>query len=160
MTVDWELAQDVVASVLLLAGSLLTLAAAVGIVRFPDLLTRSHTAAKPQVLGLILLLLGLALRLRNTDVLWVLVLVALFQMLTSPVAAHMVSRAGFRTGKIDSESLVVDELTRDIAEAEASGGTASSAGRADDAASAPGGASARDAGSADDAGGATHREDA
>ena len=35
------------------------LAAGVGLVRFPDLLARTHTAAKPQVLGLILLLFGL-----------------------------------------------------------------------------------------------------
>lgn len=110
---------DVVASLFLLGGSLLTFAAAVGLVRFPDLLARTHVAAKPQVLGLILLLLGLALRLRTVDVLWVLVLVAAFQMLTSPVAAHMVSRAGFRTGKVRHDLLVVDELSRDMEAAEA-----------------------------------------
>lgn len=123
---------DVVASLCLLGGSLLTFAAAVGLVRFPDLLARTHVAAKPQVLGLILLLVGLALRLRTVDVLWVLVLVAAFQMLTSPVAAHMVSRAGFRTGKVRHDLLVVDELSRDMEaaevqaedEARAAGGTA------------------------------------
>jgi multicomponent Na+:H+ antiporter subunit G len=52
-------------------------------------------------------------------VLWVLVLVAGFQMLTSPVAAHMVSRAGFRTGKVRHDLLVVDELSRDMEAAEA-----------------------------------------
>ncbi|MBC7292151.1 MAG: monovalent cation/H(+) antiporter subunit G [Actinotalea sp.] len=114
----WETVLDVLASVCLLGGSALTFAAAVGLVRFPDLLARTHVAAKPQVLGLILMLLGLALRLRTSAVLWVLVLVALFQMLTSPVAAHMVSRAGFRTGKVRHDLLVVDELTRDMEAAE------------------------------------------
>lgn len=110
---------DVLASICLLGGSLLTFAAAVGLVRFPDLLARTHVAAKPQVLGLILLILGMSLRLRTLQVLWVLVLVAGFQMLTSPVAAHMVSRAGFRTGKVRHDLLVVDELSRDMAAAEA-----------------------------------------
>lgn len=109
---------DVVAALCLLGGSLLTFAAAVGLVRFPDLLARTHVATKPQVLGLILLLVGLALRLRTVDVLWVLVLVAAFQMLTSPVAAHMVTRAGFRTGKVRHDLLVVDELSRDMEAAE------------------------------------------
>ncbi|EYR63627.1 cation:proton antiporter [Actinotalea ferrariae CF5-4] len=109
---------DVLASLCLLGGSLLTFAAAVGLVRFPDLLARTHVAAKPQVLGLILMLVGLSLRLRTLQVLWVLVLVAGFQMLTSPVAAHMVSRAGFRTGKVRHDLLVVDELSRDMEVAE------------------------------------------
>ena len=118
MDIPWETIQDVAASIFLLAGSFLSLAAGVGLVRFPDLLARTHTAAKPQVLGLILLLFGLALRLRTPEVIWVLVLVALFQMLTSPVAAHMISRAGFRTGKVNAEALVVDELTRDLPQIE------------------------------------------
>ena len=45
----------------------------------------------------------------------VLALVAVFQLLTSPVAAHMVGRAGYRTGKVRRELLVVDELTADQA---------------------------------------------
>jgi multicomponent Na+:H+ antiporter subunit G len=108
---------DVLAAVMLLAGAVLALGAGVGLIRFPDLLARMHTAAKPQVLGLILVLIGLGLRLRTGHVIWMLVLVAMFQMLTAPVAAHMVARAGYRTGKVDSGKLVVDELTRDLAAA-------------------------------------------
>ncbi|WP_024286507.1 monovalent cation/H(+) antiporter subunit G [Cellulomonas sp. KRMCY2] len=105
---------DVLAAVCLLGGSFLSFAAGVGVVRFPDLLARMHAAAKPQVLGLLLMLAGLGLRLRNGPIVWMLVLVALFQMVTSPVAAHMVARAGYRTGKVRRELLVVDELTRDL----------------------------------------------
>lgn len=109
---------DVLAALCLLGGAVLAFSAAVGLVRFPDLLARMHTAAKPQVLGLMLLMLGLGLRLRTGSVVWMLVLVVLFQMLTSPVAAHMMSRAGYRTGKVRKELLVVDELTRDMEAAE------------------------------------------
>ena len=110
---------DVLAAICLLGGSFLAFSAAVGLLRFGDLLARMHTAAKPQVLGLVLLMTGLALRLRTGQVLWMLVLVALFQLGTSPVAAHMLSRAGYRTGKVRREELVVDELTRDIEAARA-----------------------------------------
>ena len=54
---------------LVLGGSTLALTAAIGVVRFPDTLTRMHAATKPQVLGLLLVLAGAAIRLRgNADV--------------------------------------------------------------------------------------------
>ena len=100
-------------AVCLLGGAFLAFAAGVGVLRFPDLLARMHAGTKPQVLGLVLVLIGLALRLRSGGAVWALVLVAVFQMLTAPVAAHMVGRAGYRTGKVRSDLLVVDELTSD-----------------------------------------------
>lgn len=108
---SWDLVADVAAAVCMLGGALLAFAAGVGVLRFPDLLSRMHAGTKPQVLGLILVLVGLALRLRSGGAVWALVLVALFQMLTAPVAAHLVGRAGFRTGKVRRDLLVVDELT-------------------------------------------------
>lgn len=112
-SVDWSTVADVLAALCLLGGALLALAAGVGVLRFPDLLARMHSATKPQVLGLTLVLLGLALRLRTGPALWMLLLVVLFQLLTSPVAAHMVGRAGYRTGKVRHDLLLVDELTSD-----------------------------------------------
>ena len=49
---------DTGAAICLSLGALLTLIAAVGILRFPDVLTRMHSATKPQVLGLLLILAG------------------------------------------------------------------------------------------------------
>ena len=114
-----EVLRDVVAGALLLGGGVLAFGAGVGLLRFPDLLNRIHVATKPQVLGLILVLLGLAVRLGGVPVVWALILVVLFQLLTSPVAAHMVARAGYRTGKVRSDELSHDELTRDLEAAEA-----------------------------------------
>lgn len=110
----WGTVLDVLAAICLLGGSFLSLAAGIGLTRFPDLLARMHAATKPQVLGVILMMLGLGLRLRNGPIIWMLVLVALFQLLTAPVSAHMVARAGYRTGKVRHDLLVVDELTRDL----------------------------------------------
>lgn len=109
----WTTVADVASMVLLLGGAFLAFAAGVGVLRFPDLLSRMHAGTKPQVLGLILVLAGLALRLRSGGAVWALLLVVVFQLLTAPVGAHLVGRAGYRTGKVREDLLVVDELTRD-----------------------------------------------
>ena len=48
---------------------------------------------------------------------WLLSVVLVLQMLTAPIAAHMVGRAGYRTGDFDAATLVVDELAADVADA-------------------------------------------
>jgi multicomponent Na+:H+ antiporter subunit G len=116
---SWSTVADWAAAILLLAGALLTLAAGVGVLRFPDLLSRMHAGTKPQVLGLVLVLSAEALRARSLAVLGMLLVVVIFQFLTVPVAAHMVGRAGYRTDQIRRDLLVVDELGRDEVEAEA-----------------------------------------
>lgn len=89
---------DLLGLALLLAGAVLCLSAAVGLVRFPDLFTRMHASSKPQVLGVVLVVLGIALRVREPAVWGGLALVALFHMVTVPVAAQMIGRAALRTG--------------------------------------------------------------
>ncbi len=110
-----DTSMHVVAAVLFLAGSFLAMVAGIGIARFPDLLSRMHAATKPQVLGLGMLMTALALEIRTGVVVWTLLLVVLFQLITAPVSAHMVGRAGYRTGRVRHDLLVVDELTEDLA---------------------------------------------
>lgn len=100
---------DVVSGALLLTGSFLALLAGIGLVRFPDVLTRMHAATKPQTFGLLLILAGLALRIESLSDLTLVIVVALFQLLTAPVSAHMVGRAAFRADQVDRDRLVVDE---------------------------------------------------
>lgn len=102
---------DVVGAVCLLLGALLSLVAAIGLLRLPDLLTRMHAATKPQVLGLMLVVLGTSLVLREASVAALGVLVVLAQMTTAPVAAHMVGRASQRAGQVRDDLLLVDELS-------------------------------------------------
>lgn len=101
---------DVVSAVFMIVGALMSLAAAIGLLRFPDLMSRMHAATKPQVLGLFLLLTALGLQMRTWWV-WPVLLVAwIFQLLTVPVSAHMVGRAGYRTKHLHKELLSTDEL--------------------------------------------------
>jgi multicomponent Na+:H+ antiporter subunit G len=111
---NWDQVADVASTVCLLGGAFLAFAAGVGVLRFPDLLSRMHAGTKPQTLGLILVLVGLALRLRTGGAVWALVLVVVFQLLTAPVAAHLVGRAGYRTGKVRKDLLAVDDLTPEL----------------------------------------------
>jgi multicomponent Na+:H+ antiporter subunit G len=101
---------DVVSSFLLLAGVALAVLAGLGLVRFPDVFSRMHAATKPATLGLLLVMLGAALRQDSGSNATKLLLVAAFQFLTAPVAAHMIGRAAYRSGTGDLEGLVVDEL--------------------------------------------------
>lgn len=105
---------DVIGGALLLLGALLAFIAALGVLRFPDILARLHAATKPQVLGLMVMALGLALILRRPSVAATLLLVVAFQIITGPISAHMLSRSGYRTGLVEGEHLAVDELTEDL----------------------------------------------
>lgn len=108
---------DIVGAVFLLLGAMLCFAASVGLVRFPDVLTRMHAATKPQTLGLLFVVTGVALSLQNLQALGILVLVAILQLLTAPVAAHMVSRTAYRTGQVREDLLMEDDLADDLAAA-------------------------------------------
>ncbi|MEV4200372.1 monovalent cation/H(+) antiporter subunit G [Micromonospora globbae] len=101
---------DWLGALFLVAGALLALAAGIGVLRFPDVLDRMHAATKPQSLGVLLVLTGVALRLRSPSDLGMVALVAIFQLATAPVAAQMIGRAAYRSGRVDRDLLVVDEL--------------------------------------------------
>lgn len=105
---------DVAILVLILLGAVLCLSAAVGLLRFRDVPSRLHAATKPQVLGLILICLAIALSQRTVGgILIGFALVSpivLMQFATAPLSAHIVGRQAYRNGTTDQRSLVVDEL--------------------------------------------------
>ncbi|HOA86722.1 MAG TPA: monovalent cation/H(+) antiporter subunit G [Microbacteriaceae bacterium] len=101
---------DVIVMVLVLLGAILCLTAALGLLRFRDVPTRLHAATKPQVLGLLLLLIAVALSLRSWAVLAFIVPIVLVQFATAPLSAHMVGRQAYRNGTYERQALVVDEL--------------------------------------------------
>lgn len=111
---SWTTIADVLSAAFLLAGAGFALVAAIGVLRLPDLLSRMHAATKPQVIGLMLVITGVALRLREPSVLGVLALVVLLQMATSVVSSHMVGRAAFRAGQVRHDLLVLDELGDEV----------------------------------------------
>lgn len=107
---SWSQAADLAGSALLFVGAAICLTGVIGLLRLPDVFTRSYAATNPQTFGMLILLAGVALRLRSGVDLGTLALVAFFQLLTSAVAAHLVARAAYRTGQGGELPLLYDEL--------------------------------------------------
>jgi multicomponent Na+:H+ antiporter subunit G len=103
---------DFVSAVLVLGGSALALTAAIGIVRFPDTLSRMHAASKPQVLGLLLVLAGAAIRLRGHPDVGMIVLTGIFTLITAPVVAQRVGQLAYREQNIRGDLMTVDEIRK------------------------------------------------
>ena len=104
---------EVISMGLILVGALLAMTAAIGIVRFPDTLSRMHAATKPQVVGLVLVLIGAVIQLRGNVDIWMLVLVGLFTLLTAPVIAHMIGRVAYREQRGRDGLLMINEMAED-----------------------------------------------
>ena len=103
-----------ISGVLIIAGCGLAFTAAIGIVRFPDTLTRMHAATKPQVVGLMLVLTGAGIDLRGSVDVWMLVLTGLFTLITAPVVAHLLGRTAYREQRHRDGLLRVNELGDEI----------------------------------------------
>lgn len=90
--------KDLLIAASLLLGSLIIFLSALGIIRLPDALCRSHALGKGMTLGLILVLVGLWLHLGIEDAGIKMPLVVLFQFLTIPIASHLLVRMAHRRG--------------------------------------------------------------
>ena len=101
---------DIVALILVLIGAVLCLTATIGLLRWTDVPTRLHAATKPQVLGVLLIVVAVELALRSLEALAFGIPIVLIQFATAPLAAHMVGRAAYRNRSTDEDNLYVDEL--------------------------------------------------
>lgn len=117
----FELLLEILPPLLLIGGAILSIAAGFGLIRFSDVLTRLHAVTKPQVLGVLFVILAIAIEHRSWLTLFALLPVFVFQSLTAPVAAHMVGRASYRTGRIDHDNMLVDELAPAVEQAPETG---------------------------------------
>jgi len=86
---------NVVGGVFMIVGALLTMIGGIGVVRFGDLMSRVHAAAKAPTLGLLLIAVGAAIEIGSQEAIVTLVLVVVLQLLTSPIATHVLARASY-----------------------------------------------------------------
>lgn len=101
---------ELIGSLLQLIGACFMLIAALGVWRMPDLLTRMHATTKAGVLGAGLMLLGLLFKFPELNVLVRVFAVVGFTVLTAPIAAHVIGRAGYFIGVPLWEGTIKDEL--------------------------------------------------
>ncbi|HEY9033612.1 MAG TPA: monovalent cation/H(+) antiporter subunit G [Pseudomonadales bacterium] len=97
-------------SFFLLAGAALMLLAAIGIVRLPDLPTRMHATTKSGVLGISLIMMAVALAFMRADISARALAIIVFVLLTAPVAAHVIGRAGYFVGVPLWDGTIKDDL--------------------------------------------------
>ena len=104
---------NTLSGVLIVAGSALAMIGGIGAVRFRDLYSRMHAAAKAPTLGLVLVAIGAAIAIDTLLAYTTLLLVVILQLLSSPVGAHALSRASRRQTPVAHDG--PDHLTRDEA---------------------------------------------
>lgn len=115
---NWELIGTIsthVGALCFLMGALFLLIAGIGMVRLPRFYDRMHAAAKPQWLGVFLIALGTVLITRSPSWLAVALLMVTLQTVSTPIGSHLLARAAYRSGQVDSSNLIDDELARDEA---------------------------------------------
>lgn len=88
-----------VAVLLILLGAIVSVISAFGLIRLPDVYTRSHAATKSATLSVLACLIGAFIYFWSNDgfVSIRLVLGIIFVFLTAPVAGHLVCRAAYRS---------------------------------------------------------------
>jgi len=100
----------VLAVSLLLAGGLLLVVAAWGVIRLPDALSRQHAATKAGTLAVALVCLGGMLMAGEAAWTVRLAMIVVLLLLTLPVASHLLARAAVRESTAEDESAVIREL--------------------------------------------------
>lgn len=100
---------DVLVAVLLVAGTSLTVVAAIGMFRVPDAYARIHVATKPATLGIACTLAAAALRAGWGAPTSKLLLALALQFWTVPAASHLLGRAARAAGEPPAEPGQLDE---------------------------------------------------
>lgn len=105
-----------IAAVVILFASMMSLASAFGLIRMPDVYTRSHAATKSSTLAVMLALVGAFLYFfaHEGEVSVRLLLGIVFVFLTAPVAGHLICRAAYRSGVPLAEQSGEDALKKFI----------------------------------------------
>ncbi len=106
----------ILANILIVAtivfGVIFTLVTAVGLIRLPDIYTRTHAASKSATLGVMFILIGVFLHFwlieghLNSRIL----LGIIFLFITGPIGGHVIGRASYLSGVKLWDKSVVDEL--------------------------------------------------
>jgi multicomponent Na+:H+ antiporter subunit G len=86
---------DIAGGFFLVTGCLLMLVAGVGVVKLPDVYCRAHALGKAMTLGIIFLLLAMGFLIEEIP--WSKIVAVIgFQLVTIPVASHLLCLAAYR----------------------------------------------------------------
>lgn len=101
---------DLIIAVFLISGAAFMVLAALGILRLPDLPTRMHSSTKAGAMGAMLIMVGVVIGFAEWLALARGLAIVLFIMMTTPIAAHAIGRAGYFIGVPLWDGTIKDEL--------------------------------------------------
>ncbi|MBP2241012.1 multicomponent Na+:H+ antiporter subunit G [Cytobacillus eiseniae] len=112
---------EILVGLLIFIGTAFSFLSAIGIIRLPDVYTRAHAASKSTSLGVLFILFGTFLYFVITDgyISIRLILGIFFVFLTSPVVAHLLNRAAYRSKVELAEVSIKDDLKEYLKEKDA-----------------------------------------
>ncbi len=103
-----------ISTIFLIFGAVICLIAAVGVLRLPDFFLRMHAATKAGVVGSGLILIGVAFAYPSIEMSIKVCLAVAFLLLTTPVAGHLLARAGYVAGVPLWSGTVHDDLNGEL----------------------------------------------
>ncbi|QQK81846.1 Na+/H+ antiporter subunit G [Salicibibacter cibi] len=111
---------EIFVAILLIVGVIMILISAFGLMRLPDVYTRSHGATKSATLGVLCTLAGVFIHFGLVEGFFSvrLLLGIVFVFLTAPVVGHVCCRAAYRSGVPLYEESVQDDLEEVLGDAE------------------------------------------
>lgn len=100
------------AVIMILVASIVAVLSAIGMIRLPDVYTRSHAATKSATLSVLMCLMGAFIHFWLTDgyISIRLLLGIMFVFITAPVAGHLICRAAYRSRVPLADESEEDEL--------------------------------------------------
>jgi len=107
---------DILTALMLWVGAFFMLISALGLVRFPDLFTRMHAAAKTGTLGIVCLVIGVAIHFQRLEITFIAFLTVTFFFITVPIASQLIGRAGYHIGVKLWDRTICNEYEQAIGE--------------------------------------------
>ncbi len=102
-----------IAGLLLIVGAAFSLVATIGLLRFPDVYTRLHAAAKAGPVGAGSVLLAVAIYSASFSITLRVLAAIVFLVLTSPISAHLLARAAYSAGIRPNTLTKVNEMEKE-----------------------------------------------
>lgn len=105
---------EIIPAILILIGTVFSFLSAIGLIRLPDVYTRSHAASKSSTMGVLFILVGTFFFFLFHESYFSirLFLGIFFVFLTAPVAAHVIVRSAHRSNVKLADISVQDDLKK------------------------------------------------
>lgn len=87
-----------IANFFFVTGMVFMIFGVLGVLRFPDLYTRIHPAGKAGTAGIFSIFIGLIFYSGISELLFRIILIAVFMLITNPIASHAIARAALESG--------------------------------------------------------------